>query len=200
MYDSPRRRRGALGQRPRSAVAITVAALFAGLLTGAAAPAQAATVDTTSWYVLVNRNSGKALDVSAASTNNGAAVQQWTRHNGDNQQFQFMDSGGGYYRLRARHSGKALDVSGFSTADSAFVQQWSDIYGSNQQFRLADAANGDVKLVNRNSGKVVEVQNASTADGARVVQYADLGRANQQWQLVRVGAIGSLPSTFRWSS
>jgi hypothetical protein len=188
------------GRRPRSTVIVTVMALFAGLLAGTGAPAQAAAVDTASWYVLVNRNSGKALDVSAASTNNGAPLQQWTRHNGDNQQFQFIDSGGGYYRLRARHSGKALDVAGYSTADSAAVQQWSDIYGSNQQFRLADAANGDVRLINRNSGKVVEVQNASTADGARVVQYSDLGRANQQWQLVRVGAIGSLPSSFQWSS
>lgn len=170
MFDGSRLGPGALWRRPRSAVIVTIATLAAGLLSGAVAPAQAATVDTASWYVLVNRNSGKALDVFAASIDNGAAVQQRTRHNGDNQQFQFVDSGGGYYRLRARHSGKALDVSGFSTADGATVQQWSDIHGSNQQFRLADATNGDVRLVNRNSGKVVEVQNASTANGGEYLR------------------------------
>ncbi|MEU3742555.1 RICIN domain-containing protein [Streptomyces sp. NPDC032198] len=34
------------------------------------------------------------------------------------QQFRFVDSGDGYYRLKARCSGKLLDVSSWSTADS----------------------------------------------------------------------------------
>ncbi|MCZ4515618.1 RICIN domain-containing protein, partial [Streptomyces sp. ActVer] len=51
------------------------------------APTEAATVDTNAWYVLVNRNSGKALDVSGTSTADGARVSQWTRHDGANQQW-----------------------------------------------------------------------------------------------------------------
>ncbi|MET8223426.1 non-reducing end alpha-L-arabinofuranosidase family hydrolase [Streptomyces sp. NPDC005301] len=180
-------------------------ALLAALLSalGAAGTAQAATVDPNAWYVLVNRGSGKALDVSGSDTANGAPVQQWTRADGTNQRFQFVDSGGGYYRLKAQHSGKVLDVYNHSTADGAAVVQWTDLNGANQQFRLADSADGYVRVINRNSGKAVEVQGGSTADGAKVVQYADWGGANQQWQLVRVGGgsgSGSLPSTFRWSS
>ncbi|MEV0162012.1 RICIN domain-containing protein, partial [Nonomuraea fuscirosea] len=76
--------------------------------------ASAATVDTNAWYVLVNRNSGKALDVYNLATNDGARITQWTRNNGNQQQWQFVDSGGGYYRVKSRHSGKVLDVSGFS--------------------------------------------------------------------------------------
>ncbi|WP_328875606.1 RICIN domain-containing protein [Streptomyces sp. NBC_00287] len=75
---------------------------------GAAGPTQAATVDPNAWYVLVHRCSGKALDVSGADTGNGASLQQWTRIDSANQRFQFIDSGGGYYRLKAQHSGKAL--------------------------------------------------------------------------------------------
>ena len=49
--------------------------LATGLLTsvlttpaqGLSASAEAAAVDTDAWYVLVNRNSGKALDVAGAS-------------------------------------------------------------------------------------------------------------------------------------
>src|SRR6266536_1851973 len=82
--------------------AVTAAAVVAGLLTVATTSASAATVDTTAWYVLVNRNSGKALDVSGASTADGAGIIQWTRTNATNQQFQFVDSGGGYFRLKAR--------------------------------------------------------------------------------------------------
>ncbi|GAA2425471.1 RICIN domain-containing protein [Streptomyces coeruleofuscus] len=75
---------------------VAVTALLAGLLTGfgSVGRAQAATVDTVdtnAWYMLVNRGSGKALDVSGASTADGAALSQWTRHDGANQRFQLAD-------------------------------------------------------------------------------------------------------------
>jgi hypothetical protein len=164
--------------------------------------ASGATVDPGAWYVLVNRNSGKALDVAGASTADGAAIHQWSRHDGANQQWQFVDSGNGYYRLKSKNSGKVLDIGNWSTADGAKVQQWTDLNGTNQQFSLADSDGGYLRLLNRNSGKAVEVTGASTADGAAVVQYGDWQGANQQWQLVRLGDTGScaLPSTYRWSS
>ncbi|MFD8654304.1 non-reducing end alpha-L-arabinofuranosidase family hydrolase [Streptomyces mirabilis] len=192
------------GRGRRAGVLTAVTALLAALLTGlgTAGTARAATVDTSASYVLVNRGSGKVLDVVGASTADGAGLTQWPRTDSANQQFRFVDSGGGYYRLKAQHSGKVLDVLNYSTADHADIAQWSDAGGTNQQFRLADSPDGYVRLINRNSGKAVEVENASTADGAKVVQYSDWGGANQQWQLVRVGAGsgGALPSTFRWSS
>src|ERR1041384_2165245 len=166
--------------------AVAAMAIVGGLLTGGPTSASAATGGTTAWYVLVNRTSGKALDVYNFSTADGANVVQWTRTNATNQQFQFVDSGSGYYRIKARHSGKVIDVSSWSTADGAAIHQWTDGNGANQQFRLADSDSGYVRLINRNSNKAVEVQNAATNDGAGVVQYSDWGGANQQWQLVRV--------------
>ncbi|WBB51136.1 family 43 glycosylhydrolase [Verrucosispora sp. WMMA2044] len=192
----------AIGEVPRTlpgrrgwlsrAAAILVALVVGGSVAAVApSPAVAATVDTNAWYVLVNRNSGKALDVYNMATNDGARITQWARNNGNWQQWQFVDSGGGYYRLRSRHSGKVLDVYNFSTANGASIVQWSDHNGTNQQFRLADSADGYVRLINRNSNKVMEVQNASTADGGNIVQYDDWGGANQQWQLVRVDGGGT---------
>jgi hypothetical protein len=61
-----------------AAVAATV--LAAGTLVAvAAAPAAAATVDTSAWYVLVNRNSGKALDVYGQATTDGARTARTPR-------------------------------------------------------------------------------------------------------------------------
>ncbi|WP_410570090.1 non-reducing end alpha-L-arabinofuranosidase family hydrolase [Amycolatopsis sp. cmx-4-61] len=194
------RRRSRWG-RALSALLATVLGATGVVVAGAAA-ASAATVDPNAWYVLINRNSGKAMDVSGASTADGAAINQWSRHDGTNQQWQFADSGAGYYRLKSKNSGKVLDIGNRSTADGAKVQQWTDLNGTNQQFALADSDGGYVRLINRNSGKAVEVTGASTADGAAVVQYGDWNGANQQWQLVRVGDTSScaLPSTYRWSS
>ncbi|HEX6342193.1 non-reducing end alpha-L-arabinofuranosidase family hydrolase [Umezawaea sp.] len=197
-----RLRRGRWGRALTALLATALAASSAVALdTGVAS---AATVDTSAWYALVNRNSGKAMDVSGTSTADGAVVQQWARHDLGNQLWQFVDSGGGYYKLKSKNSGKVLDVDSRSTADGAKVQQWADLNGTNQQFSLVDTDSGYVKLINRNSGKALEVTGSSTADGAAVVQYGDQNGANQQWQLVKVDAppTGSctLPSTYRWSS
>jgi hypothetical protein len=61
----------------RTGVLAAVTALMAALLTGlgAAGTAQAATVDANGWYVLVNRGSGKALDVSAPGPRTSATAR-----------------------------------------------------------------------------------------------------------------------------
>ena len=188
------------GAPQRSGWRVALVVLLSAMLVPAGAvlglsPASAATVDTSAWYVLVNRNSAKALDVYDRAGADGARITQWTRNDGAWQQWQFVDSGGGYYRLRSRHSGKVLDVLNRSTADRAGIVQSSDLSGTHQQFRLTDSPDGYVRLLNRNSGKAVDVLDFSTADGASVVQYADLGGANQQWQLVRVGAADTVAPT-----
>ncbi|GLY93855.1 non-reducing end alpha-L-arabinofuranosidase family hydrolase [Actinoplanes sp. NBRC 103695] len=191
------------------AAATTVLTVLAGgiLAVLPASSAAAATVDPTAWYVLVNRTSGKALDVYNLSMADGGRITQWSRNDGNQQQWQFVESGDGWYRVKSRHSGKVLDVYNFSMANGGAIVQWADGNGQNQQFRLADSADGYVRLIGRQSGKAVEVQGASTADGANVVQYDDWGGGNQQWQLVRVGDGSTpppegcaLPSSYRWSS
>ena len=171
------------GRLVRSALVLAVGAGVA--LTPAAPSAQAATVDTTATYAIVARHSGKAVQVQG--TADGGAVVQATRTDVPAQQFQFVDSGGGYYRLKSRSSGKVVDVSGSSTANGANVVQWTDKNAANQQFSLVDTDAGHVRLVNRNSGKALDVWERSTADGARISQYDVNSGTNQQFQLVRLG-------------
>ncbi|WP_190084686.1 non-reducing end alpha-L-arabinofuranosidase family hydrolase [Streptomyces longisporoflavus] len=169
-----------------------------------AQPAGAATVDPDASYVLVNRNSGKALDVHNLATNDGARITQWTRNDQNQQQWQFVDAGGGHYRIKSRHSGKVLDVHNWSTGNGGSIVQWADLNATNQQWRLADSSDGYVRFISRHSGKALEVQGASTADNANIVQYDDWGGANQQWKLVKVGGDNpgpcDLPTAYRWSS
>ncbi|MFF3850580.1 non-reducing end alpha-L-arabinofuranosidase family hydrolase [Streptomyces sp. NPDC002328] len=189
--------------RPGRLLAVLAPLLLVATLLGAQ-PAGAATVDPNASYVLVNRNSGKALDVHNMATNDGARITQWTRNDQNQQQWQFVDSGGGYYRIKSRHSGKVLDVHNWSTANGGSIVQWADLNGTNQQWRLADSSDGYVRFISRHSNKALEVQGASTADNANVVQYDDWGGANQQWQLVKAGGVNpgpcDLPSTYRWTS
>jgi hypothetical protein len=190
--------------RPRRLLAVLAPLLLVAAFLGAQ-PAAAATVDPNASYVLVNRNSGKALDVYNLATDDGARITQWTRNDQNQQQWRFVDSGDGYYRIVSRHSGKVLDVQNHSTANGGAVVQWADQNATNQQWRLADSPDGYVRLIAQHSNKALEVQGASTADNANVVQYDDWGGTNQQWQLVKLGADGpgnacELPSSYRWSS
>jgi len=185
---------------------LTVGALMAGT------SAQAAiTVDSQAWYVVVNANSGKALDLYNWMGSDGAEFRQWSRLDAANQQFQLLSSGDGYYRLKNRHSGKVVDVWNYSKADGAAINQYTDKDGANQQWRLVGADNGALRFINRHSGKALEVANAATADGADITQYTDHGGRNQTWALVPVDGASTppasggtdkvqLPTSFRWTS
>ncbi|WP_430780361.1 pectate lyase [Actinoplanes sp. G11-F43] len=152
--------------------------------------ANAATIDTSAFYVLKNRNSGKALEVFTQSTADGAKVTQWAVNNGAWQQFKFLDMGSGFYRLQAKHSGKVVNVRSASKSDgAAVVQSTGDKNATSQQWTVQDISSGYVRLINRNSSKVLNITGSSTADGAAAVTSTGSTSANsQQWQLVKVGA------------
>lgn len=135
-----------------------------------------------SYYTLVNRNSGEVLDISGASTANGASAIQWPNHHGTNQQWSIADVGG-YYKLVNENSGKDLEVSNSSTANGGTVDQQTASGGANQQWNIVPI-NGYYELVNRNSGDLLTVSGSSTANGASVVQGTDVFGTNQQWSIV----------------
>lgn len=134
-------------------------------------------------YILTAQCSGKCLDVSGASGNNGAAIIQWSRHEGLNQQWRIDSVGNGWYTLTARHSGKVLDVSGVSQAVGADVHQWTATGGANQQWRIEPTGGGWYKLIARHSGLCLDVDGASTANAAVIQQWTDNGSSAQRWRL-----------------
>jgi D-alanyl-D-alanine carboxypeptidase len=73
-----------LEARRRARAFLAMAATAVMLFAANAASAQ--TVDASASYVLVNRNSGKVLDVFNLATNDGARIAQWTRGDGAWQQ------------------------------------------------------------------------------------------------------------------
>ncbi|MCA1848256.1 MAG: RICIN domain-containing protein, partial [Actinobacteria bacterium] len=81
-------------------------------------------------------HSGKVLDVSNGSTENGAPIIQWDWHGGNNQRFWIDDVGGDRFALRSLHSGKVLDVSGWSTDHGAPIIQWDWHGGNNQLWQI----------------------------------------------------------------
>ncbi|MGI5447572.1 RICIN domain-containing protein [Streptomyces sp. CA-243310] len=137
-------------------------------------------------YTLVNSATGTLLDVTGASTTDGAPVGVHPPTTGSNQRWAFRGPTD-WQALQARHSGKCLGVTGASTADAAPVTQYTCDNGPNQQWSLRATPDGHVNVVVRHSGKCLDVTGASTADAAPVTQYTCNNGPNQQWSRIEAG-------------
>ncbi|THF72888.1 carbohydrate-binding protein [Cohnella fermenti] len=138
-------------------------------------------------FWIVNRNSGKLLEVYQASTANGGTIDQWGDTGYSCQRWTFTSMGSGYYKIINKNSAKLLEVYNGITTDGAVVDQWSDTSTNTQQWLMTPTDTGYFKLSNRNSGKLLEVYANSSADGAIVDQWSDTGYNCQQWTLVKEG-------------
>jgi arabinogalactan endo-1,4-beta-galactosidase len=162
----------------------TVALEGFGMTPGAAA---STSINTSTWYKIVNRNSGKVLDVMDFSLANGAQIIQYDYLGGQNQQWKFTATSSGYYTITNRQSGKVMDIEAKSTADGAHNVQWTSNGGANQQWKPTLVSGSYFTIANRNSGKVMDIEASSTANVANNIQWASNGGWNQQWSLVPVG-------------
>jgi len=142
------------------------------------------TAATPTAYTVVNRNSGKCLDLANGSSADGADVRQWTCNGTTAQQWRWEDLGDDTSRLVNVAGGKVLDVADCGTADGTDVRQWSWLDNACQRFRpIATDEGGWVRIANANSGKVLDVADCGTADGTDVRQWSWLDNACQQWRL-----------------
>ncbi|WP_205324012.1 RICIN domain-containing protein [Glycomyces sp. YM15] len=170
-------------------IAGAIAAAVTGIAVTFFAVPQANAVETGVWYNIVSRSSGHYLDIEGRSTATGAQLLQYTATGATNQQFRFIDAGGGYFRIQARHSNLVLETYEWNTANGATIAQWTDLNGTNQQWQVQESG-GYATFVNRHSGKALDVWENSTTAGTRISQYTPTGGSNQQFQLVEVGGGG----------
>lgn len=89
-------------------------------------------------YRIISLLSGKALDVDDAGLEDGANVQQYRYHGGENQHWKLVPTPEGCCRIVSIHSGKCLDVSGESLLNGANVQQHACTGRKNQCWRLIE--------------------------------------------------------------
>ncbi len=160
--------------------------------TVSAAVTSTAPITSGALYTLVNPNSGKALDVTAAGITNGTPVDIYTVNGAAAQQWQINSNGDGTYTLTNPHSGKALDVVSAGTANGTGI----DIYPPNgtvaQKWQINSNSDGTVTLVNPNSSKALDVVSAGTANGTNVDIYTINATAAQKWQLIPVPLVSML--------
>ncbi len=147
-------------------------------------------IQSGSTYKIVNRASGKVLEVPGGANTNALQLQQYTDNGATAQQWIVTDVGSynNYYKLRSVSSsdGKVMDVRNGTKNNGEAIQLMSDYNNTAQQFRLFKLSNGYWSIINVNSNKAVEVAGSSTANNASIQQNLYRGNLNQQWQLVKI--------------
>lgn len=144
-------------------------------------------------YIIVNRNSGKVLEVPGANTNWGVQLDQSTFVVGaSNQLWDVYQIGGidtSYYTMIAAHSGAGANLyyNGYNPAGSYAlgdaVLQYGTSGGQNNWY-FEYAGNGYFKIHSGWSNKILGVNGASLNNGAVIVQWDDTGTLDQQWRLI----------------
>ncbi|BAY42914.1 extracellular exo-alpha-L-arabinofuranosidase [Scytonema sp. HK-05] len=148
-------------------------------------------------YYLTAKVSGKVLDVSGGSTDNGANIQQWEKGGVDQQKWRLEDAGNGYYYLVSQKSGKvaAADYKGVTGTNLNNVVQYDKVGAEEQKWKLEDAGNGYFSLVNKATGKLLDVEGAGLTDGTNVQQCEKNGTDAQKWKFETADTAPSVPNT-----
>ncbi len=157
---------------------------FYKIMAAAKATQPGALADGT--YTITSAFSGKCVDIAAASTANGAQVQQYQCNGTGAQKFAVTNMGQGWYRLINTNSGKAIDIASASTADGAKVQQYTDNGTGAQRFSIKPGADATTFVIaNETSGKCLDVADWSTNDSGKIQQWSCSGNVNQAWRFTK---------------
>ncbi|WP_327732000.1 RICIN domain-containing protein [Streptomyces sp. NBC_00487] len=140
----------------------------------------------TGQYILVNKNSGKYLDIPQGSTATNTAANQWQNSACVCQLFTFQSAGGGAWAIKNVNSGLNLDIRDSSTTAGAVVVQNTPSAADSQKWTLVEAGDGYYELKNVRSGFHAGVAQSSTSNGAPVVQWNDVSNDDQLWKIVRI--------------
>ena len=139
-------------------------------------------------FKIMNRNSGKYLDLDNNKTDNNTAIVQFDDEGVDASQtwtFTEVMNGKGVYSICSYgNKNRGMDVADFSKDNGAQVQLYDYLGNPHQQFILYDCGEGYYQLVARNSGKVVEIPQSSKGNGEWIKIYDNNGSHTQQWAVV----------------
>ncbi|GAA3210558.1 ricin-type beta-trefoil lectin domain protein [Nonomuraea helvata] len=120
---------------------------------------------------LVNRNSGRCLDVPGQSQTNGTQLNLWDCNGQANQQWTYTT--GKQFQV---YGSKCLDANGQGTSNGTAVLIWDCNGQANQQWNV----NSDGTITGVQSGLCLAANGAGTTNGTKIVLWSCNG-SNQQW-------------------
>jgi hypothetical protein len=126
----------------------------------------------------------KVVDISCASTENGANAQIWSSNGSLAQKFVLGYAGSGLYTLETGNAGKYLDVESGGARSGTNVWQYAGNGTLSQLWYLVRSA-ATYTIRSAVSGLALDVSGAGRADGTNVQVWDENGSAAQRFALRR---------------
>ena len=139
------------------------------------------------WYeVQCGNNNSFVWDINAGinnGKNDGANLEIYPRHGGENQQFYLKYLDNGYYAIMAKHSNKYLHKQDSGTTEN--VLQWGGYHkdATQTQWAISSAGNGSY-FVRAKAGNYADNCGARVANGNSVITHWFNGSDAQKWKFV----------------
>ncbi len=138
---------------------------------------------TNGTYVIVNKGSGRVLNVPENSTASGTQLIQWPLSSGRNEKWNITNLGGNYYSLVSVHSDKCVAATEASQPKYPAIVQRKYANRSSDRWQIIDSGGGYYRIINQSSDKCLTVEGASTLNGANIIQHDYHGGNNDLWQI-----------------
>jgi hypothetical protein len=142
-------------------------------------------------YEIESVASGQVLDVS---TSDNSEVQQYTRTDRENQQWDIQPAGGGYFYIRSVGTGKVLSLADGSGRKGTHVIVYQQHGGQDQLWQIVSVAPAQFKIISK-YGRMLDLPNGSDERGTHLQIWDPRDNKNQLFRLVLVSAAS--PSAYQ---
>jgi hypothetical protein len=128
---------------------------------------------------------GSALDVPGTPAD-GTHLNIWSWNGGNQQKFNFVDVGGGYYKIQCMNDTSRV-VDAYGTNDGATIGIWTDNGGSNQKWQVVSVGGGWYNLKPQSaSSKAIDNAGGNPANGNQQVLWtSSSSNNNQKWSFTK---------------
>lgn len=142
-------------------------------------------------YFIQNVGTRRYMDVEGPSTSEGAVIQQWDFHTGNQAKWNISRQSDGYYTIQSVYSSKYVGVENNSLSNNALIKQYASGSSSGTRWGFSISSSGNYILTAKSAGtytRVLSVPTSGDSNGTDLVQYSysDDSSYKDEWALFLV--------------
>ena len=146
------------------------------------------------YFVFSSAGHNMALDITGASSSDGANVETWKYNGGSAQLFSISYDSAGYAVIKNTSSSKLLDVANANPVNCANVLQWRSNGGLNQKWIIIKNSDGTYRIQSALWENLsLDVHGGLASSGTNVEVYPSHSLSNQKWIFKTPSQAGNIP-------
>ena len=149
-------------------------------------PSSAIVRDPSFHKRIVNKASGKCLDLQEQNNRNGGFTSVYVCVDHPNQTWKINALDNDYVRIVNEASGKCLDLQEQNNRNGGFANVYDCVDHPNQTWKINNLGNGYVRIVNKASGKCLDLQEQNNRNGGFASVYDCVDHPNQTWKILDI--------------